>query len=73
MRVSHVDPFSSDRRSMVGTGNPFEFISADPTHDLAEHVPGSEAFMRLRGIGERVLRGDAPDANGQFRGGPAPA
>jgi hypothetical protein len=30
----------------------------DPKHDLAEHVPGSEAFMRLRGIGGRVLRSD---------------
>jgi hypothetical protein len=30
----------------------------DRKHDLAEPVPGSEAFMRLRGIGGRVLRGD---------------
>jgi hypothetical protein len=32
--------------------------SADPKHDLAEHVPGSETFMHFRGIGERKLRGD---------------
>ena len=32
--------------------------SVSPKHDLAQHMPGGEALMRLGGVGEGVGRGD---------------
>src|ERR1700752_2489141 len=45
-------------KSAAGDSCPVRRTSADPQHDLAEHVPGGHALLRFGGIGQGEFRRD---------------